>query len=60
VAHDPPVVLVVEDTADIRALIAINLQLEGFDVRTAVDGAECLAIVDEVASRRTSSPSTSP
>ena len=34
---------------DIRTLIAINLQLEGFDVRTAVDGTECLEIVEDVA-----------
>src|SRR5262245_4621952 len=49
VTHDPPRVLVVDDMDDIRTLIAINLQLEGFDVRTAVDGAECLEIVEDVA-----------
>ena len=46
--HDPPRVLVVDDIADIRALISINLELEGFDVATAGDGHECLAIVDSV------------
>ena len=46
--HDPPRVLVVDDIADIRALISINLELEGFDVATAGDGYECLAIVDSV------------
>ncbi|MDP9318668.1 MAG: response regulator [Actinomycetota bacterium] len=46
--HDPPRVLVVDDVADIRALISINLELEGFDVATAGDGYECLAIVDSV------------
>jgi DNA-binding response OmpR family regulator len=48
VVHDPPRVLVVDDVADIRALISINLELEGFDVATAGDGYECLAIVDSV------------
>jgi len=48
VVHDPPRVLVVDDIADIRALISINLELEGFDVATAGDGHECLAIVDSV------------
>jgi DNA-binding response OmpR family regulator len=48
VAHDPPRVLVVDDMPDIRALISINLELEGFEVRTAGDGAECLEIVDDV------------
>jgi CheY-like chemotaxis protein len=47
--HDPPRVLVVDDMPDIRELISINLRLEGFEVSTAGDGAECLEIVDEVA-----------
>ena len=46
--HVPPRVLVVEDVADIRDLISINLELEGFDVRTAGDGRECLDIVEAV------------
>jgi CheY-like chemotaxis protein len=48
VPHDPPRVLVVDDVADIRDLISINLELEGFEVTTAEDGDECLAIVSDV------------
>jgi DNA-binding response OmpR family regulator len=32
----------VDDDEVIRQLIAVNLQLEGFDVETAVDGQDCL------------------
>ncbi|MBB4933744.1 CheY-like chemotaxis protein [Lipingzhangella halophila] len=42
-------VLVVDDDEVIRQLIAVNLQLEGFEVHTAVDGQECLERVVEVA-----------
>lgn len=35
-------VLVVDDDEVIRQLIAVNLQLEGFEVSTAVDGQDCL------------------
>ena len=42
-------VLVVDDDEVIRQLIAVNLQLEGFDVATAVDGQDCLDRVVEVA-----------
>jgi DNA-binding response OmpR family regulator len=35
-------VLVVDDDEVIRQLIAVNLQLEGFDVETAIDGQDCL------------------
>ncbi|GAB2849555.1 hypothetical protein GCM10022221_56260 [Actinocorallia aurea] len=42
-------VLVVDDDEVIRQLIAVNLQLEGFDVATAVDGRDCLDKVREVA-----------
>jgi DNA-binding response OmpR family regulator len=42
-------VLVVDDDEVIRQLIAVNLQLEGFDVVTAVDGRDCLEKVAEVA-----------
>jgi CheY-like chemotaxis protein len=42
-------VLVVDDDEVIRQLIAVNLQLEGFDVVTAVDGRECLDKVAKVA-----------
>ncbi|HEX5566652.1 MAG TPA: response regulator [Streptomyces sp.] len=41
-------VLVVDDSKAIRQLIRVNLELEGFEVMTAVDGAECLEIVDRV------------
>ena len=42
-------VLVVDDDEVIRRLIAVNLQLEGFDVSTAVDGQDCLEKVVEIA-----------
>jgi len=42
-------VLVVDDDEVIRQLIAVNLQLEGFEVHTAVDGRDCLDRVREVA-----------
>ena len=41
-------VLVVDDDEVIRQLIAVNLQLEGFDVSTAVDGQDCLDRVGEI------------
>nr|WP_203597353.1 response regulator [Actinomadura bangladeshensis] len=41
-------VLVVDDDEVIRQLIAVNLQLEGFAVETAVDGQDCLEKVGEV------------
>ncbi|MFE9664327.1 MULTISPECIES: response regulator [unclassified Streptomyces] len=41
-------VLVVDDNKVIRQLIRVNLELEGFEVVTAADGAECLDIVHEV------------
>ncbi|WP_370060894.1 response regulator [Streptacidiphilus sp. MAP5-3] len=41
-------VLVVDDSAVIRQLIRVNLELEGFQVVTAVDGAECLDVVHAV------------
>ncbi|MFA1539966.1 response regulator transcription factor [Actinomadura monticuli] len=40
--------LVVDDDEVIRQLIAVNLQLEGFEVSTAVDGQDCLERVAEV------------
>lgn len=45
----PPRVLVVDDDDVIRQLISVNLELEGFEVFTAVDGEECLATIDEIA-----------
>lgn len=41
-------VLVVDDDEVIRQLIAVNLQLEGFDVATAVDGQDCLDRVQAI------------
>ncbi|MCZ4124920.1 response regulator [Streptomyces sp. H39-S7] len=41
-------VLVVDDNKVIRQLIRVNLELEGFEVVTAADGAECLDIVHRV------------
>ncbi|CAL9523311.1 response regulator [Streptomyces atacamensis] len=41
-------VLVVDDSKVIRQLIRVNLELEGFEVVTAADGAECLEIVERV------------
>ncbi|MEU2249861.1 response regulator [Streptomyces sp. NPDC019224] len=37
--------LVVDDNEVIRQLIRVNLELEGFEVVTAGDGAECLDLV---------------
>ncbi|MCB5177807.1 response regulator [Streptomyces antimicrobicus] len=41
-------VLVVDDNKVIRQLIKVNLELEGFEVVTAADGAECLDVVHRV------------
>jgi CheY-like chemotaxis protein len=46
--HDPALVLVVDDTANVRELIRVNLALEGFDVRVACDGQEALDLVPEL------------
>ena len=40
--------LVVDDDEVIRRLIAVNLQLEGFEVETAVDGRDCLDKVTDI------------
>ena len=42
-------VLVVDDDEVIRQLIRVNLELEGFEVHTAVDGQDCLDRITEVA-----------
>ncbi|MFI9270402.1 response regulator [Kitasatospora sp. NPDC052896] len=42
-------VLVVDDSEVIRRLIRVNLELEGFEVVTAADGAECLEVVHRIA-----------
>jgi CheY-like chemotaxis protein len=41
---DPARVLVVDDSEAIRQLIAVNLELEGYDVRRAADGLEALEV----------------
>ncbi|WP_322759563.1 response regulator transcription factor [Frankia sp. Cr2] len=46
---DPPRVLVVDDDAVIRQLVVVNLELEGFEVHTAIDGLDCLERVRDVA-----------
>ena len=45
----PARVLVVDDTANVRALIQVNLELEGIEVHLATDGQEALDMVAEVA-----------
>ncbi|MDJ1135221.1 response regulator [Streptomyces iconiensis] len=40
--------LVVDDSKVIRQLIRVNLELEGFEVVTAVDGADCLEMVHRI------------
>ena len=44
-----PRVLVVDDSDIVRHLITLNLELEGFDVVTAVDGQDCLERVVDLA-----------
>jgi CheY-like chemotaxis protein len=41
-----PRVLVVDDSDAVRDLLAVNLQLEGFDVRAAVDGQEGVEVAE--------------
>jgi DNA-binding response OmpR family regulator len=43
-----PRVLVVDDNDVIRQLIAVNLELEGFEVHLAEDGMDCLERLDAV------------
>ena len=40
--------LVVDDDDVIRQLISVNLELEGYEVHTAVDGQDCLDKVKDV------------
>jgi len=42
-------VLVVDDDDVIRQLITVNLELEGFDVVTAIDGQDCLDKIGDAA-----------
>ncbi len=41
-------VLVVDDDEVIRQLITVNLELEGFEVATAVDGQDCLDKIKDI------------
>ena len=43
----PPVVLVVDDNDDTRAMYALLLKAAGFEVKLAADGDEALAAADE-------------
>ncbi|MFP5347425.1 MAG: response regulator [Actinomycetes bacterium] len=47
-----PLVLVVDDTPQIRMLLRLNLELEGFDVDEAADGEECLTRLQDTDRRR--------
>jgi len=47
-ADQPLRALVVDDSAVIRDLIAVNLELEGFEVTTADDGESALEIAHEL------------
>src|SRR5215203_2279128 len=49
-------VMVVDDSATIRELIALNLGLEGYDVTTADDGQDCLRMLAEAAAGRGALP----
>ena len=44
----PRRVLVVDDDDSVRQLVSLNLELEGFEVATAVDGQDCLDQVPHV------------
>jgi DNA-binding response OmpR family regulator len=48
-ASGPIRVLVVDDDEVIRQLITVNLELEGFEVHTAVDGQDCLDKIKDIA-----------
>jgi CheY-like chemotaxis protein len=48
--------MVVDDSATIRDLIALNLSLEGYDVVTAEDGEECLRQLADVLEGRSPLP----
>lgn len=45
---DRPRILVVDDSDVIRELIAVNLELEGFDVIAVSDGRQALEVVKDV------------
>lgn len=43
-------VLIVEDDADLRELLAFNFKNKGFEIDTASDGAEALSLLEETSS----------
>jgi len=49
-------ILVVDDSSTIRELIALNLNLEGYDVQTASDAEECLQLLAGVLEGRMAPP----
>jgi CheY-like chemotaxis protein len=54
--HQAARIMVVDDSATIRDLIALNLSLEGYDVVTAEDGEECLRQLADVLEGRSPLP----
>ncbi len=54
--HPAARIMVVDDSATIRDLIALNLSLEGYDVVTAEDGEECLRQLADVLEGRSPLP----
>ncbi len=46
---DKPAILLVEDEPAQREVLRYNLEAEGFDVRTAIDGEEAMLLIDESA-----------
>ncbi|HEX5534047.1 MAG TPA: response regulator [Actinomycetales bacterium] len=51
-ASEQPLVLVVDDTPQIRLLLRLNLELEGFDVEEACDGEDCVGRLRDETRRR--------
>jgi CheY-like chemotaxis protein len=47
-----PLVLVVDDTPQIRLLLRLNLELEGFAVEEATDGEDCVSRLRDMSRRR--------
>ncbi|HWH27676.1 MAG TPA: response regulator transcription factor [Mycobacteriales bacterium] len=45
--REAPAVVVIDDDGEVRGLLQETLQLEGFAVRAAADGAEGLALIEE-------------
>jgi CheY-like chemotaxis protein len=51
-ASEQPLVLVVDDTPQIRLLLRLNLELEGFEVEEAFDGEDCVGRLRDATRRR--------